>query len=238
MNVHLSTLPKYSILIMLVAMTSCKNEKLDPSRSVLGYEYFPLATGQWTEYQVDSIVHLDIDDAFELDTAIRYYSYQVREVVDTPFTDAENEQAFVILRYRRDNDSLPWSFSGLWTAKVTSVSAQRVEDNIRFVRMKFPIKSGDTWNGNAYNFFPMEEYTYEDLYVPGQWGSLYFDSTVTVLQNEFVSNINRVYKKEIYAAGTGLVFKQLDSVKTTITPNGVIILNGTEYSQVITSYKQ
>ena len=225
-------------MIMLVAIVSCKDEKLDPSSAVLGYEYFPLSTGKWIEYQVDSIVHLDVDDVYEIDTAIRYHSYQVREVVDTPFIDAENQEAFVVLRYRRESDSLPWTFSGLWTAKITSSSAQRVEDNIRFVRMKFPIKSSDTWNGNAYNFFPVEEYTYEVLYEPGQWGSLYFDSTVTVLQNEFISNINRTYKREIYAAGTGLVFKQLDSVRTTITPNGVIILNGTEYKQVVTSYKQ
>jgi hypothetical protein len=235
MNDRLSLLPK--IIVLFLYMTSCKNEKLNPEKVVIGYEFFPLQTGQWREYKVDSIVHLDSDDIYEIDTAIRHYTYHIREVVDTPFFDAQQEQAFVILRYKRMHDSLPWDFNSLWTAKLTPHSAQRVEENIRFVRLEFPVRSNATWNGNAFNFFPVEEYRYENLFEPGSWGALSFDSTVTVLQNEFITSVNRTFKVEKYAAGAGLVFKQLDSVRTTNTPHGTIILNGLEYQQVITDYE-
>ncbi len=199
--------------------------------------FFPIEMGNWTEYVVDSIVHYDSDDAWQVDTAIGRFHFYIREEVDSFYMDGENQKAHVIKRYRRDNDSLPWTFMNLWTANVNPYSAQRVEDNIRFVRLKFPINSNATWEGNAFNYFSEEKYSYEELYQPRQYGNLYFDSTITVLQNDFISYINRIYKKEIYGANAGLLFKQIDSVNTLNTVNGTIILNGFEYRFNITAYK-
>jgi hypothetical protein len=222
---------------MLTVFSSCKNETVEPA-SDDHYHYFPLTTGFWSEYSADSIVHLDLDDIYEVDTAIETYHFQIREEVDTPFVDAENETAYVIKRFRRDADTLPWQFMNVWTAKVDANSAQRVEDNIRFIRMQFPIKASAMWNGNAYNFYPEEDYTYEDLFEQRSFNGLQFNSTVTVIQNDFISNINKVNKNEIYAKDAGLVFKQIDSIRTKNTPVGTIILNGLQYRQTITNYKR
>ena len=68
--------------------------------------------------------------------------------------------------------------------------------------------------------------------------SFIFDSTVTVNQNEFISNINRIIKKEIYGNHVGLISKQLDSVGVAYTNNGPVILSGVEYKQTVTDYKR
>ncbi len=224
------------LFLLIIIIASCKKEKLESADSLQYRDYFPLQTGTWIEYSTDSVVHLETDDALEIDTAIRYYHSQIREEVDTPFTDAENQTAYVITRYWRSNDTLPWALTNVWTAKTTPYSAQKVEDNIRFIKMEFPIKSSSAWNGNAFNTYPEENYSYEDLYQPASFGALTFDSTVTVLQNDFESLINKIYKKEIYAAHVGMIYKQQDSVNTVTTPNGTVILNGTEIKYTITDY--
>ncbi len=224
------------VFLSFTLIFACKDEEVEPVNTD-HVRYFPLSTGFWSEYEVDSIVHLDIDDVNQVDTAILSYHFFIREEVDTPFVDSENETAYVIKRFRRDADTLPWQFTSVWTAKINTVSAQKVEENVRFIKLKFPIDASALWNGNAYNFYPEEEYTYEDIFEQRTINGIQFPSTVTVLQNDFVSNINRVMKKEIYAKDAGLVFKQLDSVRTKNTTLGTIILNGLEYKLTVTDYK-
>jgi hypothetical protein len=226
------------LLCPALFLSSCGDDEVVEPRPQDDFRYFPLATGYWTEYSVDSIVHLPADDADEIDTAITSYHFFVREEVDSSYIDSENKKNFVIVRYKRDNDTLPWELINVWTAKIDAYSAQRVEDNIRFVRLKFPITPTTYWNGNAYNYYPVEEYGYSRLFQAAQYGTLTFDSTVTVNQNNFVSNINRIRKNEVYAAGVGLLYKELDSVRTKNTAQGTIILNGFEFRQQITDYKQ
>ena len=234
---------KYSFLFFLsaflfsISLFSCKHDEIvEPDQSE-ELRYFPVYTGYWIEYKADSIVHLDSDDQDSVDTAINFYHFLIREVVDSSYIDAEGRKSFVIIRYKRDFDTVPWVLSNVWTASIDPYSVQRVEDNIRFIRLKFPISSSTFWNGNALNFFPAEEYSYSNLYISKRYDDLDFDSTITVIQNDFVSNINRIIKNETYGAGTGLLFKQVDSVRTLNVGGGTVILNGFEYTQQITGYK-
>ncbi len=225
------------IAVLFVAInTSCSDDETIPSTLPASFRYFPLDTNTWVIYDVDSIVHLDRDDAYGVDTSIERFSFQVMEVTDSAYIDGQNETAYRISRFRRVNDSLPWQFQSVWSAKRTASNAQRVEENIRFVRLSFPIDSRSTWNGNAFNYYPEELYYYEDIHQPLIVQGLAFDSSVTVIQNDFVSNVNRITKIEKYAVGVGLVDKQLDSLRLSLNFGGVLILNGLEYSQRVNSY--
>ena len=216
---------------------SCKDDEVLIPGPEITSNFYPLDSGYWIEYQVDSIVHLNIDDQYLVDTSIESYHFLIREEVDSTFIDGEGKQAWAISRYKRNSDSLPWEFASLWTAKLSASSLERVEDNLRFIRMVFPLKENRKWNGNAYNTMEEEDYTYSNLFLPKTYSSLYFDSTVVVNQNDFISNINRIIKNEVYGNHVGLLYKQIDSVGTANTVNGVIILNGLEYTQTISAYK-
>ena len=227
-----------SIGILGMFLFSCKDDQVEPSIENNYAGYFPLETGFWIEYNADSVVDLDEDDPFNLDTAIRAYTFQLREEIDSGFFDAEGEWAYRISRYRRLSDTLPWDFMNLWTAKITNTSAQRVEDNIRFVKLSFPINERKTWNGNAFNYYIEEDYLYADIHQPFSLGGFSFDSTVNVIQNDFTSNVNRILKNEIYANHVGMVYKRQDSLNTVHLPNGtVLILNGMEYQLHLSNYK-
>ena len=223
-------------LSIMSIMYSCKDNEILKADNSVDLSFFPVNEGHFTEYEVDSIVHYDSDDISEIDTAIGTFHFYIREVIDSSFLDGEKKIAYVISRYRRDYDSLPWTFMNVWTSSRDSYSAHRVEDNVRFIRLDFPIRYESEWNGNAYNFYPEERYSYEDIYEAKQIGNLYFNSTVTVVQNDFTSLISRINKKEIYGVQVGLLYKQLDSVNTKNTANGTIILNGLEYKLSITNY--
>ncbi len=224
---------------LMLGLLSCKDDEVLPGKGDLYSSYFPLQQGFWIEYDADSTVHLETDDIFYLDTAIVNYSFQIREEIDSSFIDAEGQKAWRISRYRRENSGQAWTFMNLWTARLNNFSAQRVEDNIRFIRLSFPIENRTRWNGNAYNNFVPEEYSYENIHAPYLLNGLSFDSSVKVSQNEFVSNINRISKYEVYAKNVGMVHKVLDSLMTVNMPGGVVLtLNGFEYRLRARSYKQ
>lgn len=228
----------FSIFSFVLAITfSCKDDVVVAPVSNLYFDYYPIDTGYWIEYSVDSIVHLDNDDILLIDTSKSIYHFFIQENIDSSFIDGEGQKAMVVSRYKRDADTLPWVFSTLWTSKVTNSSLQRIEDNRRYVRLSFPFSPIAKWNGNAYNELAAEEYSYEEIYSPAIYSTLTFDSTVTVDQNIFYSNINRIVKKEVYANHVGLIYKILDSVGVANTTNGQIILSGLEYRQTVINYK-
>jgi hypothetical protein len=221
-----------------ILFNACKDETVEPSNED-HYRYFPLTSGFWTEYVVDSIYHRDGDEFLHIDSLIDTFHFYLREIIDTPFLDATNETAWVVERWKREADTMPWEFQNIITAKRNAVSAQRVEDNIRFLKMQFPISASALWNGNAYNYYPEEDYTYDDLYEQRTYNGLTFPSTVKIIQNDFLSLINRVSKEEIYAKDIGMIFKQLDSVTFAYDSNGLLYIEkGLEYKRTITGYKQ
>ena len=148
-------------------------------------------------------------------------------------SDGQGNEAFRISRYKRLSDTLPWYFLEVWVAMRTSASAQRVEDNVRFIKLAFPINSHATWNGNAYNDLSEEDYSYSDFHISSTIGNIHFDSTVTVLQLYDDNLIHRIFKQEKYANHIGMVYKQKDSLNI----NGIgLVTNGIEFKETIQSY--
>lgn len=229
---------KYILVCVFFISLFCSCETDDPVKSpVKNYlGYFPLDQGRWVIYDVDSIVHLEDDDATNRpDTSIATFHFQIMEVIDESFTDGEGNEAFRISRFKRQDSSQPWDFQGIWIQNLTFNSAQRVEDNIRYVKLAFPFSFQATWNGNAYNSFLTEDYLYSDIHVPSTIGSLSFDSTVTVLQLQDFNLIHRIFKQEKYANHVGLIYKQKDSLNI----NGIgQVKNGIEFKETISSYGQ
>ena len=138
---HLRVFSIFVSIILLII--SCKQEVAEPED--IGYEYFPLKQGHWISYQVDSIVH---DAALNVHN---HFSYQVKELVDSSFIDNEGETAFRIERFKRPDESFPWTLSDVWSTKRNNARAERVEENVRTVRLAFPAREGKSWDYNAEN---------------------------------------------------------------------------------------
>lgn len=208
----LAVITCFSILLLF----SCKPEKIAEPADV-GYDYFPLTEGQWLLYDVDSTVWDDFT------SQIYHYNSQILELTESRFTDNTGNEAFRIERYYRKNDTIDWALLDVWSANLTSASAEKVEENLRFIKMSFPVRRNQQWNGNAKNYLDEEEYTYKNLFQPLNTGQWQFDSTVTVEHSNNINLIEEDIRYEIYARNTGLVKKYTKTVKKNIAQPDIIV---------------
>lgn len=130
------------VLVLAFAFTSCEpGGEFAPD--TLGAEYFPLKTGTYHIYDVDSIVIV-------ANTETRY-QYQLRLDVTEEYQNAAGNKAFVIQRSKRATTSGPWKLVDTWSAWTDARNAVSIEGNQSFVKLQFPIQSGSQWNGNTMN---------------------------------------------------------------------------------------
>ena len=97
----------------------------------MGYEYFPNDSGIWVQYVVDSI---DYDDEFGNDT----FQFQLLEKIESKSIDNEGRDAQRIERLKRPNDSSIWRIKDVWYANLTESKAEKIEENLRYVKLNFP----------------------------------------------------------------------------------------------------
>lgn len=208
-----------------VIFFSCKkDEKTVPIN--YGYNYAGLTVGKYVIYDVDSTFY---NVPFNI---VANYKFQLKEVVDSKYIDAQGNEAYKIIRYKKDTAVSPnWIHQVVWNATITNSNYQKVEDNVRFVKLIFPIKTGKKWNGNSMNTLSPWEYEYTSTHQPEQIGNMVLDSVTTVTQfdDENENLVQRQFYQEKYAANIGLVYKRIiDIKKTFIDSSGWVYSEGVD----------
>lgn len=211
-KINLSNVSYTIVSVVILALLSCNKSNEDPIYA--GYDYFPVNTGQFIIYEVDSIKK----DAFT--GLVTHSKYQIKEVIASTFTDNEGRPTLRIERFRKDTFFFQdWTIYQVWTANLTSTTAQRFEDNKRYLKLIFPVKNGSTWNGNSMNTDDVEDYAYVEVHEPDIINQLTFDSVLTVLQADDLNNlITPKYKLEKYATGVGLIYRKKFEVTMKTNP--------------------
>ncbi|QQS29034.1 MAG: hypothetical protein IPM47_19710 [Sphingobacteriales bacterium] len=200
------------IVIALFSYTGC-TEETETYDLKYGYEYFPIDSGHWVIYQVDSILYSTF-----LSQGVDTIQLQIKEVFAQPFTDNESRPAITIERYARYSDTIAWDkiIPTVWYAVKDSTKAERKEGELRFLNMVFPVQDGVKWWGNSYINTNQEttavyanwHYQYEQMNTQHSINGLTFENTVTVLQHDYEDLVNKVYSREVYAEGVGMIEKE------------------------------
>lgn len=206
------------ILLLLLTLAACKKETLD--YKLFGKEYFPLQTGKYIIYSVDSIYFYDV--TMTSDT----FHYQLMEMVDSTITDAFGNVTYVIKRYVRPDDASDWTLKRVWSAMLYSDRAEKQEENLRFIKLHFPVILNKSWRGNAYIpvdsvhiYKPDWVYTYKTMDTTLNLNQQVLDSCIVVQQLNDQNQIEKHIEREIYQKGTGLVYKESIHVgRQTIDP--------------------
>lgn len=180
-----------------LALISCKKdpnfEEID-----LGYSYFPNESGKYIDYAVDSVNY-----GITVDT-VRFF---LRELVAEDFIDAEGQPATRLERYKKFDLSDDWVLTDVWSQRRTTTAAERDEENVRFIRMIFPIEDGKTWDGNSYNTNPAWNYRYSGKDQRYELDDLAWNETVRVNQRNNINLVDQEFAFEVYARNIGLVHK-------------------------------
>lgn len=246
--------PVFSILFIttLLALTlfSCKKEV---STLDMGYDYFPDAVGHYVIYDVDSTYY---DDFFSPVKATNY-KFQLKEKIESIFYDNQNRPTLRLERYVKYYDSIvpysamTWTLRDVWMANKTTTTAERVEENVRFVRLIFPVRDNRSWDANAQNTDDTRDFSYEFVDVAKTVGSTNFSSVLQTAYDDGGGILtSREYRTEKYAKGAGMVYRneivvesQPPSGATTTelqtfyaTPIMQRITSGFQYTMTVNSY--
>ncbi|PCJ26525.1 MAG: hypothetical protein COA97_05450 [Flavobacteriales bacterium] len=190
------------MLVLVVTFFSCSKDSDDYVTPDIGHDYAGLEVGKYVIYDVDSFFYNNFNDS--IDTSY----YQIKEVVDSKYEDLEGEEAFKIIRYRKEIDSTNWVLIDVWNSKITQTNFQKVEENVRFVKLIFPVKDNKNWNGNSMNTGQEMIYEYTSVDNSEIVGSTSLNNVLTVLQLDNINLVEEYYHEEKYAKGIGMVYKK------------------------------
>jgi hypothetical protein len=214
----------FFIGIMLFA--ACKKDAAKPIN--LGYNYVPLAKGNYIIYDVDSIYF----DEFQKTTDT--FKFQLKEEIGDSFADLTGKISYQYKRFKRyyktnvDIDKTAWCLTDVWYVRKLKERYERIEESIKYSRLIFPVTETKKWNGNSFNNMPEWMYELQNVDTKYTIGALTFDSTATILQRDYTSKLSRQYYKETFARNIGLIYKKVIDVKSENVSGQIYIMDKIE----------
>lgn len=226
------------VIAILILLFSCKEQEIKQYTPKIDYNYFPLQSGLWREFEVVSI---NIDSASEVYDTAHYF---LRELHKQWILDAANDSVMLIERFYCDSLGKQWQPFGVWQAGIDNNEAQQVEENERYLKILFPVQINSSWDGNKYNRRDtLEQYLYTiiSLNNPNTLNGLSFDSVLLISQKSKSTFVDKLQFEEQYAYGIGLISKKQVDIYSEITDDPTIpienrVTDGTIYNQEIISY--
>ncbi len=198
---------------MMFSITACKKKKTEAPPDV-GYDYAPETIGKYVVYDVDSTVF----DDFAHDTT--YHKYRIKEKLAESFTDNQGRPAIKLIRYIKkynpavSYDQMAWTIKDVWNYTKTKTALEVVEENVRYTKLIFPVKTDEIWNGNAQN--TSDELDYKYLFTDQNHvvNSITLNNVLCVEQKDDKRKnaIHRQYYVEKYAKNIGLVYREITDV--------------------------
>jgi hypothetical protein len=189
---------------VLLAFYACKKEVDTVSLPKPFTTYYPLKSGNYYIYACDSVKWNSFKNQFDT------FNFEMKETIDSSFIDNANNLAYIILRQTRKNDSFTFTNDRRYYTKKTASRVERIEENIRYVKLRFPLTLNKRWNGNYINnndSLNLGLYTsiVTSLNQPQTINNLKFDSTTSINLVNYQDFLENKFAYEVYAAGVGLV---------------------------------
>jgi len=189
------------ILISIIITTFYACEKDTESPVNMGYNYFPIETANYSIYQVDSIVWDDYNQT--IDT----FHFVVKLLIDSSFTDNSGRLSYRWKKYLK-NDSSQWVFNTNYTITKSSQRLETIEENMRYIKLIFPVVAGSNWDSEALNIDDATNAIYSDVDFATSILNINYDSCAQVIYEEEVNLIQEIVHHEIYARDVGMIYRK------------------------------
>lgn len=198
-----------TIVFLLMLLMGCKKDP-EVTNIDLGYDFFPVDSGLYRLYEVEDIVYDDFNQTIDTNT------YEIMEVFSRKLLDLEGNKSFELKRYKRLNESFSWQLLDVWQTTPLATRVEQVEENLRLIKLIFPVAVGADWDGNAFNSLNEEEFEVVSYNADTAIKELNGLSVVRVNHYNEANIIEEKASYERYAKGVGMVnkfFKYLDLQK-------------------------
>lgn len=208
-------------LLMLTLCTSCTREVLSTDAANFGSDYFPLAIGHTIEYSVDSLKY----NTFTRDTDFVHVLF--KDEIVSEFTDNTGRDSYAIERSVRSDSNAAWQGQLTYYATRGNYQIEVVENNLRFIKLVFPVNVNTTWKGNVYipsstsnldelKWYYDWDYTYSNINQDFDNGEMNVPNSMVVSYEQLTNDStaktqysNYTNYKESYARTIGLTYREL-----------------------------
>ncbi|MBM3163837.1 MAG: hypothetical protein FJZ80_00120 [Bacteroidetes bacterium] len=224
---------KVILFLLLVGCAfGCKKKQANGGLGSFHYGYFPIQQGAYWIYQSVEITH-DENAPVAHDTSVYYLK---TEIGDTLY-DNEGRLVYKFNRYKRNGIFNPWILTDVWTTVLDDNRAEIVEENIRRVALRFPVKTATTWDPNQFNVLASKQAFYEKIHTPFSTGFVNADSSAHAVTIKKLTLVTYEHQFEVYGKNIGLMTKyfkdlQISNFDTLNIKQGKeLFLNLLEYGQ-------
>ncbi|MBT8234118.1 MAG: hypothetical protein HKO66_00820 [Saprospiraceae bacterium] len=214
---YIEFLKVVSCLFLIGLMASCTEESKSLADIESGSNYFPMEIGDYRLYRVDSLL---IDDQGGTHRTSQYF---VKEEITESFINSANELVYRIERSQSEERTGFYRVTDVWTAQKNENIVIRVEENLTFNKMIFPVSMNNTWEGNAFENLTEVIVAGETIWVYKDWGDyeivadgiekrvfgIDYQDVISVKQADHDFGIERRYAYEHYAPEVGLISKEM-----------------------------
>lgn len=184
----------------LALIWSCSPSDIDPVLVEGGADFYPVQIGNFWEYRIDTVAY-----TFAGDTTSG--SYFIREVISDSLYLQEGSPVFRVEYYRRNKESFPWQLDSVWTLRRDPDKILKTENNRPIVKLKFPLRDGNRWDGNAFNILQdsntVHWFKVQNLNKNVSFGGENYAS-VEIIQKNDSNCINNSDFREVYLKGIGM----------------------------------
>jgi hypothetical protein len=212
----------FLVFLLSAGYLSCVKEGVHFPEDI-GDAYYPLVTGKFLEYRVDSIIFDDAGFGNSTDTITAY----IRETVGEQKVDGAGDTIFILeRRWRRSADD-PWLLTNLFTAGKNQFEAIRQEGNLRFQVFTFPLDKTRRWRMTSYinpqvdvpvgseslevyNFWESRVLSYDSSGVAGDFA---FDAPNLMVVSQASNDDDPLHLRvvrETYVRNVGLVSRDME----------------------------
>ena len=201
----------FCILYSFFSLIACQSNNDSEINAVYQTNYTFTQLGQFIEYDVQEI-------QYSLSTAPIKNSYQWKEKVVALEKDISNEEQLRIIRYRRANESSNWQIDSVFFVKNSIDKSIRHEGNNQFIKLTFPLKENQRWDGNLYNNYGKDDYVMKKVNQPYTLHQQVFSNTVVIEQQNDSSLVDLKKRIEVYAKGIGMIYSESSNLAYCNTP--------------------
>jgi hypothetical protein len=200
-----------AIALISILAASCKDETvLEPEAQF--NNYFPAVKGSYIVYDCDSVVYDDFTNT--VDTL----KFKIKEYYETEFTDNSGRTAIRLERYKMPEGTTQWQLKDIWSLVKTDKQVEKVEEDVRMLKLLFPVKEGLEWDINALNNTGSRTVICKSIHQPYSVEAFSFDSTITVVNTDPENLVEEYRDTEVFAANKGMVYKKYVNLKYKTPP--------------------
>lgn len=200
---------KYLFLFFTISLFTCKERKLTPPENLFE-GYYPLTQGEYIIYAAKRVNFVNA----VADSAL----FQIKEINMGKFTDQEGNTNYRIERFKRKTNEEEWLIDSVWAIIDKKDRIIKVENNIPYIKMVYPINKDTKWDGNimnsnqykcgGYDCKLTDNSSYSNIATSFTVNGKVFDNTLTVNNIGVVSTIDSILGKNIYSKEIGRVYTE------------------------------